>query len=68
MPPRASSVWPEFSDPSSSRNMSGKASEKKAENGLRRNSLFWWRTWRSSSGPVAGRLPVRVWVLTGHRR
>src|SRR5215212_4027111 len=37
-----------LSEPNSSRNITGKASEKKAENGLRRNSLFWARTWRQS--------------------
>src|SRR5215211_8995545 len=46
---------PPFRDPNSSRNITGKASEKKAENGLRRNSLFWARNWRHSSDRSDGR-------------
>src|SRR5215216_2105935 len=42
-------------EPNSSRNITGKAREKKAENGLRRNSLFWARTWRQSRPRSAGR-------------
>src|SRR4029450_8891359 len=46
---------PPFREPNSSRNITGKASEKKAENGLRRNSLFWARNWRHSSDRSDGR-------------
>src|SRR6266545_4264611 len=58
MPPRTASRSLPFSEPNSSRNIIGKASAKKALNGLRRNSLFWYRTWRRSSGPVAGCSPT----------
>src|SRR6266545_3266423 len=58
MPPSSGIRWLPFSEPNSSRNISGKASEKKAENGLRRNSLFWWRNCRRSNGPVAGWPPA----------
>src|SRR5215218_2456491 len=46
---------PPFREPNSSRNITGKASEKKAENGLRRNSLFWARNCRHSSDRSDGR-------------
>src|SRR4029453_15060315 len=46
---------PPFREPNSSRNITGKASEKKAENGLRRNSLFWARNCRHSSDGADGR-------------
>src|SRR6266511_4300317 len=58
MPPLTASRSLPFSEPNSSRNIIGKASAKKALNGLRRNSLFWYRTWRRSSGPVAGCSPT----------
>src|ERR687887_250887 len=67
MPPSSGSRWLPFSEPNSSRNISGKASEKNAENGLRRNSLFWFRSWRSSSGPVAG-WPAVARSAMGHLR
>src|SRR5215213_10486084 len=51
---------PPFREPNSSRNITGKASEKKAENGLRRNSLFWARNWRHSSPRSDGRAATTV--------
>src|SRR5918996_6628074 len=55
MLPSSSIRPPPFREPNSSRNITGKASEKKAENGLRRNSLFWARTWRQSRDRSDGR-------------
>src|SRR4029450_4648796 len=46
---------PPLREPNSSRTSTGKASEKKAENGLRRNSLFWARNWRQSRAGSDGR-------------
>src|SRR5215204_4215903 len=46
---------PPFREPNNSRNITGKASEKKAENGLRRNSLFWARNCRQSRDGSDGR-------------
>src|SRR5918992_3268070 len=52
----SSSIRPSpLSEPNSSRNIRGKAREKKAANGLRRNSLFWARTWRQSRARSDGR-------------
>src|ERR671939_89163 len=56
MPPRVVMLAPPFSEQNTIRNMSGNASAKNAENGLRRNSLFWNRIWRSSRVSGAGRL------------
>src|SRR4029453_18719524 len=47
---------PPLREPNSSRNITGKASEKKAENGLRRNSLFWARNCRHSRDGADGRV------------
>src|SRR4029453_6766455 len=55
MLPSSSMRPPPLSEPNSSRNITGKASEKKAENGLRRNSLFWARNWRQSRPRSDGR-------------
>src|SRR4029453_5993214 len=55
---------PPFREPNSSRNITGKASEKKAENGLRRNSLFWARNCRHSRDGADGR-PGGVRGTTG---
>src|SRR4029450_11816574 len=53
--PSSSMRPPPLREPNSSRNITGKASEKKAENGLRRNSLFWARNWRQSRAGSDGR-------------
>src|SRR5215217_8081880 len=58
MLPSSSMRPPPLREPNSSRNITGKASEKKAENGLRRNSLFWARIWRQSSPRSDGRPSV----------
>src|SRR5688500_940825 len=55
MLPSSSMRPPPLREPNSSKNITGKASEKKAENGLRRNSLFWARTWRQSRARSDGR-------------
>src|SRR5688500_6048061 len=55
MLPSSSMRPPPLREPNSSRNITGKASEKKAEDGWRRNSLFWARTWRQSRPRSDGR-------------
>src|SRR5215218_1027266 len=67
MLPSSSMRPPPLREPNSSRNITGKASEKKAENGLRRNSLFWARTWRQSSPRSDGR-PAAVTAGSGMGR
>src|SRR5919197_5594997 len=57
MPPRAARWLLPCNRLNSSRKTSGKATPKKAEGGLRQNSLFWWRIWRSTRVAVAGRRP-----------
>src|SRR6266545_1997282 len=68
MPPRAARWLLPCSRLNSSRKMSGKTTPKKADGGLRQNSLFWWRIWRSTRVTVAGRrAPARSATIgSGH--
>src|SRR6266545_6817188 len=64
MPSRSASRDPPWSELNSSRNISGKAMVKNAENGFRQNSRFWYQNWRASRVRAPGGRP-RVALATG---